>query len=649
MYNYDFHEDNKIIKDINKFLPNIEKDWVYTTCCQSCNSVFGSIINRQHHCRCCGRSFCWECCHNNIEIPIDILNVPKEQNTYKKDIKKMIGYFANYYENTKKVVCNNCHSKLLNLNKIKIFIHILGFCDIDTLHKTLLVSKKFYHSSIYWLFNFKNIQYKSLNYNKWDLNMLKSTAKYINQHNIWIKTLFKAYIYEMYIYNKSRFDVEKILHDAFNDKNINCDKMYCSLLCCQKMNIYDLIEIIENIINYEKTEKIMFWENLPLKINLRTLIDNISYSNNSTINNLFHTIMITLSKFVSTKKENVDLDMIFKLFDLILLDSRKIARIIYESDIFNLNNTFIEILELYVVHKKILLDDELIKFKKIRDFVTTLYHCNINNLNNIYYLNNINTKYLPIAYIFDFDVEIVEILEITNKNSDIYLRVKIRYTTNMREEIKKILIKKILNYNEYHYNNLIKYIYDRTYLYFIKKQILMPELNICINRIINKNYMLTEINDSDISMIEIKNKNMTINDYIYKNNICKTVEKMLYNYSFSLSFLCVICYLLNLNIKNTDNVFLDRNGKLYVIQYDFVNHKTNNIFVTKTLCSILGFKGGDYYTEYEKQVIEMLNSVKINEYFIESYIRLHEIQDLNKSHLIKNNKISRNDIKIINE
>ena len=143
--NYNFFDDNnqKLISDVNKFLPKVEKKWSYADECNSCGTIFGNLYNRQHHCRSCGRSFCWNCCHNTIYIPVDIVESPEEEKTYKKKINEIMKYMYNnsLIENSKKVVCNNCHSKLLMLNKIRTYICILGYCDYKSLFKFMGVSK----------------------------------------------------------------------------------------------------------------------------------------------------------------------------------------------------------------------------------------------------------------------------------------------------------------------------------------------------------------------------------------------------------------------------------------------------------------------------------------------------------------------------
>lgn len=628
MYNYDFFEADTILRNINKFLPNIEKKWIYTNNCQSCNSIFGSIINRQHHCRCCGRCYCWDCCHNNISIPKDIITISKEENNYKNQIINYIGKEKG--DKNKKVVCNNCHSKLLILNKIKLYINFLSFCDFDTLHKTLTVSKNFYYASIYWLFKYKNIQYKSDNYNKWEINMLFNNIKYFSEHNNWIKSIINAYIFEIYNYNNSSLDIEKTLNYIFAEKTKECKNIYCSITCGKQLNIYDLFEIIENIVQQENNIKNMFWNSVQLKINFKTIINNIHWSNNTCILNLLTPFAILLTKFFNA--ENIDIDIAFKLFDILLLDSKKISQIINDVDNLDLKSFyFTKLLEQYVVKKKIILDENLVKFKKVRDFCI-----------NIYYNSTKEIKEINIPYIFDFDADIIEIIKIENKIDYISLIIKIKFSVNSKEEIKNFLLKKISNCDEIYCNILIKNLYEKYYFYFIKKQILIPTIFIPNYKLVSPNYIAIELNNKeDISINQLIMEKKSVNDYIYMNNTNRTVEKMILNYSFSLSFICFLCYAFNININNLKNIFIDENGKLYLTQYDFNKEENNNIFVLKNLCNILGTKGGNYYGEFEKKTIELVNIIKLYQGFIKSYTQII------KYNRIKNITKSQNDIRII--
>jgi hypothetical protein len=627
MYNYNFFEDNnsKLISDLNKFLPKAEKKWVYTDYCQSCNTPFGNFLNRQHHCRSCGRSFCWECCHNSIDVPIDIISSPKEDESYKKKITNFVGNYilSNIYNSRKKIVCNNCHSKILVLNKIKIDIYVFEYCDILTLFKLMKVSKNFYNASIYWLFKFKSIQ-NNINsvFNEWELNMLNLNMKYFNEHSLWIKKSIKGYLYEKYIHNGNdkseiRINFDNIYKNLINGKNIDCANIFCSLKCRHSLTIYDIIEIIEIIIYYENTFEKIFWKDNSLILNIKLLIKKTAQPNNLTIKNVIPIFIRLLSKLLDTNFALIDLDFIFDLYDFILLDTKKICFILSEIEIMknvvceNGRRNFILLLEKYVEERKIDINDDLIKIKKLRDFSVNIYYNN-----NLSYIKSL----LPIPYFFDFDMEIIDVINIkkySNKNEDILLYLKMRYLSNLREKEGLIMIKKVENFDEYYINNITKIIYEKIYSYAIKLQYMIQEFPLCEMKILSPSFLAIEIPVDSNLVNEMSEKNTNIIESLFHNNCEKNTEKIRKNFCYSLSFFSVIIYIFNLEVKDDMNFYINMKGQICTVNYAKNKIKKNTILIQKKF--VKGFENIEYIS---KKTIEFLNIIYLHQDIINSYLNL---------------------------
>jgi hypothetical protein len=665
MNNIFFDNNNsKFILDAQKFYPKIEKHWVYTNTCQSCNSIFGTVINRQHHCRSCGKSYCWECCHNTINLPKDLIDFPKDDETYQKKINKLVGYVYNIYEKSKKIVCNSCHSKLLNFNKIKIYIHMFEFCDMKTLLKITSVSKNFYNASIYWILKFKKIQYiPTSKFTNWELNMLNDNSLYFNEHSSWIKSSIRGFIYEKYecdFKKKSILSLEKIIVNLSENRNTECSKIYCSLKCKHVINIYDLIEIFENVLYYEKNYKNIFWDNYSLRSIIKMTIDKSNQPNNQIIKKALPIMIKIIIKLLEllNDKNNIDLDFIFVIFEFLILEQKKISYILNELDIIKNDikyekstNLFIFCLEKYVEKKKIVLKDELIKIKKLRDFTVNIYYNN-----NLNYINSL----LPIPYYFDLDMQIIEINEIikyknnNDNDSGIIMNVKIKYLLddNLKEREKKILIKKVYDCDEYYINNLFKILNDKIYSYNIKLQIMIPEIPICDIMMISANYSILEIPGDCIYLSNLYEKNFSIKNYVYDNNLDKTVEKIIKNYSISLSYFCAIAYSFGIDIKNYNSILINKKGQLFFGNYKkFYDCINSNINVTKSMIDILGSKNDKQFLEFAKKTIELFNVISVHDDFINCYIKifkeLRELRELRENIYFEEKTI--NDIKIIND
>lgn len=640
-----FFDDNdtKLMSDVQKFLPIVEKQWKYTSSCQSCNSVFGNIINRQHHCRSCGKSFCWDCCHNMMILPKDLIEFPKEEETYQKKINKLVSYVYNIAEKTKKVICNGCHSKLLNFNKFKINIHMLEFCDFNTILNIATLSKNYYYASIYWIFQFKKIQYISrFKFTTWELNMLNDNSKYFNEHNSWIKACIRGFLYEKYdgykINKKTIITVENIIKNLSNNKNIDCKNIYCSLKCKHNINIYDLIEIFENILYCEINYKNLFWENYGLRSIIKIIIQKSNQSNNQMMKKAIPIFIKCIVKLLNTidgedNESKIDLDFLFVIFDFLMLEQKKIYYIMNELEILkhDENNengvkNFIYSLEKYVEKRKIVVSGDSSIAKKIRDFTVNIYYNN-----NLTYINSI----LPIPYYFDLDMEITHISDVIkyknnkNNNSDsgiiIFSKVKYLIDDNLKEKNVKLLIKKVNNTDEYYLNNLFKILNDKIYSYNIKLQCMIPEMPICDMMMISKNFSVWEITDDSNFLSDLYYNKMSIKNYVYENNLDKTVEKMIKIYSTSLSYFCAIVYIFNLNIKNYDSILINKKGQLYFCDYGNNIHNGKfgeNMYMTRSMIDILGTITGKQFSEFAKKTTELFNIISIHDDFINSYMRL---------------------------
>jgi len=334
MCNHNFTENHNLLKNINIFLPNCEKKWTNTNNCQSCRSLFGNIFNKRHHCRCCGRCYCWECCHIEIQIPTDIIDIPQEETTYSSYTKSVLNYFEKN-KSKKKLVCNNCHSKLLILNKIKNYINILYFCDIKTIYNCLCVSKNMNYAATYILFKFKNSHFiinSEISYKTWERNFFLNNFSLFSGHNYLAKFLVKIFIFNCYN-NINSFSLEDIIFVLKNNnKKTKCYDLLCNPMCQKDLNLYDLIEIFDYIMFCEEKYTKMFWNNNILKILIKNIILRISESYiDIEINNLQNIFFIFLGKFLTNSdniKDNFDMFLIFDLFDLLKINSIKIPHIL---------------------------------------------------------------------------------------------------------------------------------------------------------------------------------------------------------------------------------------------------------------------------------------------------------------------------------
>ena len=105
---------------LDKIYPKTSQEWIDSdkvVKCECCSLQF-SFFYRKHHCRACGHIFCSNCCYKYIKIPLDLIDTPKEKTAIYHYLKTMV------YGGNKSLVCNDCYSKIYNLEQIRTIINI---------------------------------------------------------------------------------------------------------------------------------------------------------------------------------------------------------------------------------------------------------------------------------------------------------------------------------------------------------------------------------------------------------------------------------------------------------------------------------------------------------------------------------------------
>ena len=193
--NKKFHEDDLSSEYSFHLAPRKINYWIKDNTvnnCYSCEENF-NLFKRKHHCRACGRIFCFQCCNNFIKLPTDIENFPLKPNN--KNIKDIIDNWINLNQNNYNRVCNRCNIKYKQGEKIWLYINVLRVLnsDIKELQKISLLNKNFNKSANYCISIFRDIQYylpkQVLSQN--EKNMLWVNKQYICGHSKWMIQLIK--------------------------------------------------------------------------------------------------------------------------------------------------------------------------------------------------------------------------------------------------------------------------------------------------------------------------------------------------------------------------------------------------------------------------------------------------------------------------
>ena len=98
--------DKKISPNLMAFKKRYPSVWVpdsRATNCYNCKTIFG-LLTRKHHCRICGRIFCYAC-SNNSAVPVSYLDK---------------------WDGTKVKMCDECHSSQTQAKTVEALIYVLA-------------------------------------------------------------------------------------------------------------------------------------------------------------------------------------------------------------------------------------------------------------------------------------------------------------------------------------------------------------------------------------------------------------------------------------------------------------------------------------------------------------------------------------------
>lgn len=502
--------------------------------CYNCRDEF-TLFFRKHHCRFCGKIFCYNCSKFFIDTNIN------------SELIKLDNYLDECLNDTiikknKKRLCYQCNELLLNINLIAKFIKIfellpINLCDI---YKLLLVNKNWNKSIIFYLYKFKSIQY-TINCNRINLktyNIINNNKYYICGHN----KLVTLYIIYTDWSNYDEIDLINIINNL-QIRNTSCNNLLCNKNCEEKLNNYDIFYILNYTINSNLKKYLL---------NLLNITD----------------ITIYLPLFINFIKNDIN--------DFYITDYIKI----------HCNNNIKLLIELFLQMFIIINNTKSIIYKnslqKIKTYIKTnnidLYNSIINSIKLIKQISNISIKNLIIdIHNINVFIKKYKVYIPLNNNSivksissDIIIKdsntkpfiLEITFENN---EKKKILFKK---------EDLRRdYIICKTILFI--KEILNKENienNLLIYEVlpINNESGLIEIVDNAYTLYDIKQtKESTLQNFILNNNKNETISIIKNRFINSLAIYCIITYILGIGDRHLDNIMVTKEGILFHIDFSF--------------------------------------------------------------------------------
>lgn len=474
--------------------------------CYQCQNKF-SMLYRRHHCRACGRIFCYSCSNRKM-------NIPKELITYQE-----VTYFS-FLNSSEQRVCDECHDVITDytrLSQLIQFFRILGL-PLELCFRAATINNDWRKAIIYYLSEIRNIQYilPNVKLNSHQTRFVINNIDIITRHSNW---LLQAYKIPNYIIPQSN-----ILHRD----NFECVKMMCSRNCNPYLTFYDAISIIANNGVYTAQA-------------ISAAIDIIKESSMDKIKSMMpilqnkYKINKDLADFIITNYCH-NPDIYCRLYWTLSTDQSTFGK--KYSNILKINNVQLT--------------------KRFNELIEP-----IENLNNHYSnIDDLNTLLLGEQQIIN-PVNLEEtITNITNIEVKTSATAPIVLTTNCG----KIMYKREDVRSDYYCLSIIKLMHELIQIEGLPKVDLVTYNVVPINE---RSGFIEMVENAD-TIGSILRQGYTISNYLQQHNEKATFGDIHQTYTNTLSFWTVVTYLLGVGDRHHDNIMITKNGKIFHIDYGYI-------------------------------------------------------------------------------
>ena len=626
--------------DLNKIYPKGTKKWIdsgSTLNCQICAIHFG-FFSKKHHCRACGGVFCTMCCNKNIKIPEKHIDKPthtgKTNYSSKWNVIAKIVNTNDSYDIHPNLVCDNCHTKITNINLIADPIKICEYMTIDSINNVLKVSKKWHNAGIHQLSKFRAIQYScpKKSFDQWEMNILIFSKDMFTGHNIWIINMGRCILQKYYETGDGKHFKEYIKSFSSECKKKTCWELMCSRKCDTTLDLLDFVELFNFLLRLERKNK-RFWRDSHLK---NFLLSSLKILHNNTKDGevIKHVIPVLCSCFIElmdVDELNIDVNhvnlLLFELCNNRDIISYLLNEINYLKNIKHKKKgvqNFINITKRHIYSNY----DKKEIVSKIKHMVTVMA-----DISNGYVdIKNIN---VPVLYPIDFKYDIVKILNIKKINSatspniiEICLEKRDDTFFPKRKIVKKMILKKDSELRKERIISclisLLQYkLYQQSMRNVVDRFEKIPTYHI---NMLTKDLGVIEFVEESVTLRMINSNNMTLQNYVLNNNKHKNLHDVRLRFSQSLAISSSLSYILGLGDRHLDNIMITTKGQIFHIDYGYLmkNPMTNilgapNIKITASMIDLLGGQNSEYYENFKKHTTQVYDVMRLYKNMIINY------------------------------
>ncbi len=616
--------------------------------CFNCKNEF-SMLLRKHHCRLCGRVFCYQCSNYYTTLPLDILRkVPDKPSTY----NDYMGYHDDLNKNVR--VCGTCFSYVNNLIRLRKIIKVFEMCEFDIKELMLLskLNKDWMEASKFCLSKFREIQYKlSIE----DMTPTEKRCVWINRnyltgHSRWLVQLVKATNFN------SEKDV-KILEDLMYKNKVNkCWDTMCTRFCSEKIGMVDILDLIRfnrnnpvisafitKCLNETDLSELKFY--LPFLIvnlnNNKYMLDVLLFKAKDDfdfMNSLYWGVKVYCTDYDMRKKHIFQILVFikcktskeFKCRFKNMLDagsfSREISPSPSASSLNTLNvsgtsnssntpntpNTLSTLSTLSTLNTMNTINPlhsstvSIIDKKPNHDTSSTQ-----NQINHLKELNKKDTIVMPLFPGIDFkSIDINEIKTMNSNSKPIIIPF-----IDSNGDTRRVMYKKDDIRKDHIILNIIEIIHN----------ILKKEENMDIDTVkydcmpISENYGYIEIVEDASTIFNIlEYSGFTIQNYIMEYNKDLSIGEFRERFIKSTALYCVLSYLLGIGDRHLDNIMISKTGLLFHIDFGYIlgqdpKYSNNKLIrVTPEIVNVIGGYQSEDYVYFKKCCTRIYNRLRLH-------------------------------------
>ncbi len=535
------------INSYDSVLPRSIHRWVKDSAvnnCFQCNAEF-SFLYRKHHCRMCGRIFCYKCSSNNVVIP-----------SYVKRVESPKWFIDDSKEPVR--VCDSCFDLKEQLENLYHLIMVFNHIDlsIEDYKKMLHVSKLWRQLGNYYLSKFREIQYHfpNHNYTKLERKMLWNSRHSLVSHSRWQIHLLMSC--------QTETQVEELIALFSQPRRRRCWYLMCSRSCNHQISPEESLTLFHSPFEVCQDWALQFLDQAPdeeLVCYVPFLVQKIRKCP-------------TIGKYLinrAKKSHKIANEVYWQLKMGKELDMKS-YNTIYQAFLRELDNDYKMKLESSVNLINILQNLPVdLSESQIREILPQL----VSDDNMCQIASPID----PDAICVDLDAKHIQVKESATRPIIIPLDF-------YDEEIEEVYTTQLLYKNEdLRKDQVISNIIQLSD-FIIKKE--LGDMNILTYQVRPTGLssgVIEIVPDCDtIYHIKEREKKSILN-YIIENNSEENGHKVRERFTKSCAGYCVLTYLLGVGDRHLENIMVTKNGILFHIDFDFILGNDAKPFTTPTM------------------------------------------------------------------